>query len=185
MDEHGAYSRAGSVQFTTYGYEENHRPRRPSLSVAGGTSNTTLVPVLKASGFSDPDPNDVVSGTWWGIREGTSGKYFWPETGGKWFPGEVSSIVVPEGVLEFGKTYQAAVAYKDSYGAFSYGGFVTFTTASHYEPYEPNNKIEEATLLTPSKKQNHTIKPVNDLDIFKFDLKFLTYFLLLKFCITF
>ncbi len=169
-DVNGAWSDPATITFTTSGAKINSRPSRPTLSVVGGSSSTSLTPVLSASHFSDPDSKDRHFQTWWGIRKGTSGSYFWPDSGGLWASISMNSVSVPDGVLESGTTYQAAVAYMDNHGAFSYGGFVTFTTASIPEPYEPNNHIDDATGLYPSSTQYHSVKPADDVDVFEFSL---------------
>ena len=120
-DNHDNYSNGRFVWFETKG-DPNNRPERPTIEVVGGTTNVPLEPTLRSSEFIDADSIDYHAQTWWGIKK--DGVYIWQTD---WLSAD-TQITIPEGMLDEGTDYTAAVAYKDNRGKYSLGGFVDFRT---------------------------------------------------------
>jgi len=105
----------------------NQPPNQPTaLSPTG--DDIELTPTLEGSPFSDPNPGDTHSASWWqiwwilGEEEGRFGIL---DEGEKLVferkddSEHLTSIPVPEGVLKYGKNYRWQVKYRDNHGTYS------------------------------------------------------------------
>ncbi len=131
-DNHDNYSNGRFVWFKTKD-DSNNPPERPKLEVIDGTSNVSLLPTFKASGYSDEE-NDEHYMTWWGIRKyGTTHWIFMPG----WSENNKYNIkLTEEDKLDAGVKYEVAVAFKDKKG------------------HSPSMKVAFTTIQNANKKPN-------------------------------
>lgn len=111
----------------------NNPPNTPTLvSPANGATGLSLIPMLQASAFSDPDGDGHANSHW---QVDNNNDFSSPE----WDSGETyaasTSTTVPSGRLSYGTTYWWRVRYKDSRGAWSsWSSPRYFTTQPGIEP---------------------------------------------------
>ena len=94
----------------------NRPPNKPAnQQPANGAVINTLTPTLRASSFSDSD-GDSHKASQWRIREQDSTSYVWDSGEDRT---NKTSIAVPSGRLQWGKTYLWQVRYQDEHGSWS------------------------------------------------------------------
>lgn len=133
--------------------DENSSPYRPTLKVSTTNSGTSKSPLFTASSFKDPDSNDFHSESWWGIQDADTGIYIF-DSG--WSSTHKTQFQVPLSAgLVGGKSYIAAVAYRDQDSAHSPGSFASFKTA-------PEFQVPEASFMRiPLRNYTHSTVPIS------------------------
>ncbi len=114
-------------------------PETP-VNVSPVDNATDVLPsvTLEASDFTDPDANDTHWMSHWQIR-GEEGNYTEPVFDSGEDKAHLTSITIPWGVLEFGKSYCWRVQYRDNRGGWSEMSEETcFTTMSDNSPPQTN-----------------------------------------------
>jgi len=140
QDDTGAWS-AWSEE-TSFTIVENVSPSKPNnIEPLDGAEDVALMPVLKASDFSDPDASaydaltDSHAASQWQVTA-TAGNY--SDNVCVWDSGVASpttSAIVPAGKLAAGTKYFWHVRYQDNYGNWSgYSAETSFTTKSLSAP---------------------------------------------------
>jgi len=104
-------------------------PETPgNVSPADGATGVTLTPTLQSSAFSDPDARHSHWASQWQIRA-SSGDYFSRVFDSGWDRSNLTSIVVPSGILHSSTTYYWHVRYQDDHRARSvWSEETSFTT---------------------------------------------------------
>ena len=134
--------------------QPNSKPYVPYLEVLDGTYDVSLTPMLRASGWRDPDSGDYHAETWWGILSVEDGRYVY-DSG--WHSYDKYEKQVPSGILTHGKKYKAVVAFKDNHGNYSNGRFVEFRTA---ESHNISNASSDF-LYMPLSGYQHATAPIS------------------------
>ena len=76
---------------------------------------------MRASAFSDPDYGDYHWKTWWDVRkdDGTNGGMGTLVWDSGWRTYDLTSTIVPSGLLEYNTRYRWRVRYMDNHGVWS------------------------------------------------------------------
>jgi hypothetical protein len=107
----------------------NQPPNQPSnVSPSNGATGVILTPTLQSSAFSDPDAGDTHAASQWQIRT-SSGSYSSPVFDSGTDTGNLTSITIPLGRLNYSITYYWHVRHQDNHGAWSdWSAETSFTT---------------------------------------------------------
>lgn len=114
-------------------------PDKPAnVAPANGQTSTSLTPLLSASAFSDPDPNDYHAASQWQVRSLASPSDYSVtafDSGSDISRAHLVAIEVPADVLHQSTGYAWRVRYKDSFGLWSnWSDETSFTTGRTNSP---------------------------------------------------
>jgi len=97
----------------------NNPPSKPSnVFPADGASDVILTPAFQSSAFSDPDTGDTHAASQWQITT-TSGDYSSTVFNSGVDTTNLTSIIIPSGILNYSTTYYWHVRHQDNHGAWS------------------------------------------------------------------
>jgi hypothetical protein len=106
----------------------NQPPDQPTnISPSDGFDGVSLTPRLESSDFSDPDIDDKHETSHWQIST-TPGDYTNPILDEVTANSELTSVLVPNGVLDYSTTYYWRVRHEDGSSCSFYSEETSFTT---------------------------------------------------------